>query len=277
MRNSKKYLGKLENRGLGIVYGGLYWLNGDAQLKASERQKLRKFIGWLGKLPERLENEFSFDKKIYVNSSYYINDGNEQVFKIYGYSLNSIYEDQRVFEIKVIVNDLDSSNGIYLDHWEGFKKWLKKLNVSDLDVYMDDYFRPIEISRDEDNIWVSHTESYFGVQGLVNFLYDENENINKKGWFFKDYLSYTNYPDKFLGVYHIGNKDYFFWEPEHTNRILTLEVWYSDDKSTRVVNHEWSNTTFKVDGNVDDEHSLWIFRWDENKKEWSPFTKNEFN
>lgn len=277
MRKAMKYVEKMKKSGLGVVNDALYWINGDAKLKASQRQKLRKFIGWLEKLPERLEKEYGFKDRIYINSSYYVNGGNEQIFTIDGYTLKDIYEDKNIFSIKVIVNDLDENDDVYTDHWEGFKKWLKELDINNLDRYLDDYFRPIEISRDDENIWVSHTVSIFGVQGLINFLYDENENVNKKGWFFNDYLSYTNYPDKFLGVHHSGNKDYFFWEPEHTNRLLTLEVWYSDDKSTRVVNHEWSNTTFKVDGNVDDEHSLWIFRWDENKKEWSPFTKNEFN
>lgn len=279
MRKSMKYVEMLNKSGLGLVNGALYWLNGDAGLKASERRKLRKFIGWLEKLPKRLENEFNFDKKVYVNSSYYVNGGNEQIFRLCGYTLNNIYEDQFIFDIEVIVNDLDESDGIYTDHWVGFKKWLKNLNVNDLDSYLDDYFRPIEISRDEDNIWVSHTNSSFGVQGLINFLYDENENVNEKGWFFKDHLSFTNMPDKFLGVYHAGgtgDKDYFFWEPEHTTRLLVLEVWYSSEDNSKVVNYNW-NTDFDIMTNEEDNNSSWIHRWDKDRSEYVPFIKNKFN
>ena len=141
MRNAKKYLKRLKDSGLGIVHDGRYWLNGDAGLKASQRQKLRKFIGWLERLPEKLKNNFNFDKKVYVESRYYINDGKEQVFGLYGYGYtlsNKVFEEHYIFEIKVIVNDLDESNGFYLDHWDGFKKWLKDLDVNNLDNYLYD-------------------------------------------------------------------------------------------------------------------------------------------
>ena len=275
MRNTKKYINKLFNAGIELQNGGVYWLNGDASLKASQRQKFRKFIGWLEKLPERLENEFNFDKKIHVNSSYCINDGNEQMFSIYGYTLSDIYVDQYVFEIKTVVNDLDESEGIYTDHWEGFKKWLKELNINHLDNYLDDWFKKIEITVDDEGDYnISHSVSVYGIQGLIDFLYDEDRFNPERRWEFKDNRVYTGYRN-FIGCYHeSSNKDIIFWESA-SNRLLALEVWYKED-TTQVINYSWSEL-YSVEANPDDNYESWIYRWDSDKQEDLPVTKYKFN
>ena len=273
MRNTKKYINKLWDAGYTLRDGGVYWLNGDASLKASERQKFRKILGWMENLPKMLKEKFNLDYNIVIGSNFYENGG-EEIFEIYGFDRDT---EQDIFYFGGVVNDVDE-NG-YIHHWEGFKRLLKLIDTNNLDYHLDVYFRPIEIVRDKDTITISHTESIFGVQNLINFLYNENNDVNKKGWLFKDHLSFTNMPDKFLGVYHAGgtgDKDYFFWEPEHTTRLLVLEVWYSSEDNSKVVNYNW-NTDFEIMTNEEDNNSSWIHRWDKDRSEYVPFIKNKFN
>lgn len=263
MRNTKKYKEMLFDAGLELQNEAVYWLNGDAGLKGSERQKMRSLIGWLCKLPELLENH-GMDKDLVVGSSFYENCG-EQWFSLYGF-IREPEGSRDIFEIAEVVNNIDD-NG-YIHHWEGFKKLLKMVNFKNLDSYLDKYFDPIEISEDKDSVKVSHTYSIHGIQNLVDYI--KNTDSDKK-WYIGGYLNYTNIGDDFIGSCSYSNKELFFWRSE-TNHITTLQVWYSYENNNKVVNHIWSSDYY-IDTNEADEDSQWIYEWDVNTHEGKPIMK----
>lgn len=260
MRNAKKYKEMLFDAGIELKDGAVYWLNGDAQLKASQRQKLRKFVGWLCELPELLENHV-MDKDLVIGSSFYENCG-EQWFSIYGF-IREPEGSRDIFEIAEVVNDIDD-NG-YIHHWEGFKKLLKMVNFQNLDSYLDNYFDPIEIEEDEDRVKVSHTYSIHGIQNLVDYI--KNMDSNDKKWYIGD----TNIGDDFIRSYISGNQELFFWRSE-SNHITTLKVWYSYENENKVVNHIWYSDYY-VDTNENDDDSQWVYEWDINTHEGNPIMK----
>lgn len=272
MRNTKKYIGKLFDAGYTLRDGGVYWLNGDAGLKASERQKFRKILGWLENLPKILEDKFNLKYNIVIGSNFYEN-GNEEWFEIYGFDRDT---EQDVFYFGEVVNDLDKND--YIHHWEGFKKLLKLININNLDHYLADYFKKIEIIIDKDGDYnVSHTESIYGVQGLIDLLYDEEKFNPEKLWEFKDRIYYAGYRT-YIGCYHAtSNKDIFFWESA-SSRLLALEVIYRED-TTNVINYNWSEL-YEVKGEgPDDENESWIYKyeWESREIKYTPITKYSFN
>ena len=269
MRNSKKYANMLMNAGYTLKNGAVYWLNGDAGLKASQRQKLRKVISWLEGLPVLLKKNFDVEYNIVIESNFYTNNL-EQFFEIYGVDLDT---GQDIFYFGDIVNDVDE-NG-YIDHWDGFKKLLKSIDVNYLGQYLDDWFKPIEIVVDEEeNYIISHSNSIYGTQELIDLLYNEEQFNTEKLWEFKDNRVYTGYR-KFVGCYHeTSNQDIFFWESANS-RLLALEVWYSDD-SIKVVNYNWSDL-YNVESNPEEGYDSWIYKWDPSKQEDTPVTKYTFN
>lgn len=269
MRNSKKYAEMLINAGIELRDGAVYWLNGDAQLKASQRQKLRKILGWICSLPKMVEEKFGFSINITVGSMFSEYNGEEK-FEIYGYDEDS---HQDIFYFGDVVNDVDE-NG-YIDHWDGFKRLLKSIDVNNLDNYLDNWFKPIEITTDKEGDYnVSHSESIYGIQGLVDTLYDEKNFNPSTGWEFKDNRLYTGYR-RFIGCYHeSSNKDIVFWESAG-DRLLALEVVYSDD-SIKVVNYDWSEL-YSVEANPEDNYESWIYKWDSDKIEDVPVTPYKFN
>lgn len=271
MRNSKKYVEKLFNAGYTLKNGGIYWLNGDAGLKASERQKFRKIISWLENLPEKLKEKFDTNYNVVIESNFYENNM-EQMFEIYGVDQDT---GQDVFYFGKEVNDLDENDGQYVHHWEGFKRLLKSIDVNNLDNYLDDWFKEIEITTDDEGDYnITHSESVYGIQGLIDTLYDEdNFNPNKK-WEFKDNRVYTGYRN-FIGCYHEdSNRDIIFWESANS-RLLALEVWYHEN-STQVVNYNWSEL-YSVESNLEDDYNSWIYKWDSENMEDVPITKYKFN
>lgn len=271
MRNTKKYINKLFNAGIELQNGGVYWLNGDASLKASQRQKFRKILGWITDLPKKLKEKFDLDYDIVIGSTFY-ESNREECFEIYGFDRNT---EQDIFNIREVVNDLDENDGQYVHHWEGFKKLLKMIDVNNLDNYLDNYFKEIEIVVDkEGNYNVSHTESIHGIQKLINLLYDEDRFDPEKVWEFKNRIWYAGYR-RFIGCYHASsNEDLIFWESSN-NRLLTLRVWYSyEEGSIEVVNYEWSEL-HEIKWETGEDTS-YIYKWDPEKMEDILVTKNNF-
>lgn len=269
MRNTKKYVEKLFNAGYTLKNGGIYWLNGDAGLKASQRQKLRKILGWLENLPKMLRSKFDVDYNVVIESNFYTNNL-EQKFEICGVDQDT---GQDIFYFGDTVNDVDE-NG-YINHWDGFKRLLKSIDVNNLDNYLDDWFKEIEITTDDEGDYnVTHSESVYGIQRLIDLLYNEDEFDPHKKWEFKDNRVYTGYRH-FVGCYHeTSNQDIIFWESANS-RLLALEVWYKDD-STQVVNYNWSEL-YSVEANPDDNYNSWIYKWDSENVEDVPVTTYKFN
>lgn len=270
MRNSKKYKEMLFNAGYTLRNGAVYWLNGDAGLKASERQKFRKILAWLEGLPKMLKEKFDLSCNIVIDSNFY-ESNLEQFFEIYGVDQDT---GQGIFYFGEPVNDVEE-NDEYIHHWEGFKKLLKMIDVNNLDNYLDNYFKEIEIVVDkEGNYNVSHTESIHGIQKLINLLYDEDRFDPEKVWEFKNRIWYAGYR-RFIGCYHASsNEDLIFWESSN-NRLLTLRVWYSyEEGSIEVVNYEWSEL-FEIKWETGEDTS-YIYKWDPEKMEDILVTKNNF-
>lgn len=194
----------------------------------------------------------------------------EQMFEIYGIDQDT---GQDVFYFGGVVNDVDE-NG-YIEHWNGFKKLLKSIDVNNLDQYLDDWFKPIEISTDDEGDYVvSHTNSIYGIQTLIDLIYDEERFDSNKLWEFKDRIWYAGYR-RFIGCYHASsNEDLIFWESSN-NRLLTLRVWYSyEEGSIEVVNYEWSEL-FEIKWEAGEDTSS-IYKWDSEKMEDVLVTKNNF-
>lgn len=270
MRNSKKYKEMLFNAGYTLRNGAVYWLNGDAGLKASERQKFRKILAWLEGLPKMLKEKFDLSYNIVIDSNFY-ESNLEQFFEIYGVDQDT---GQGIFYFGEPVNDVEENDG-YIHHWEGFKKLLKIIDVNNLVDYLDNHFKKIEITTDDEGDYnISHTESIYGIQTIVDHIYDEANFNSSKGWEFKDRLLYTGYRN-FVGCYHTSsNEDIFFWESAG-DRLLALEVWYHED-TTKVVNYNW-NELYSVEANPDDNYNSWIYKWDSEKMEDVPVTTYKFN
>lgn len=269
MRNSKKYREMLMNAGYTLKNGAVYWLNGDASLKASQRQKFRKILGWIADLPKKLKEKFDLDYDIVIESNFYENNM-EQLFEIYGVDQDT---GQDVFYFGETVNDVDE-NG-YVDHWEGFKKLLKMIDTNNLDNYLDDWFKKVDVEVDSEGDYnISHSESVYGIQELINLIYDEDNFDPHKKWEFKDNRIYTGYRN-FIGCYHeTSNQDIVFWESTNS-RLLALEVWYKED-TTEVVNYNWSEL-YSVEANAEDDYNSWIYRWDSEKCEDIPVTPYRFD
>ena len=141
MRNAKKYKEMMFNSGIALKDGGVYWLNGDAGLKASERQKFRKILGWICSLPKMIEEKFGFSINMEIGSMFSEYNGEEK-FEIYGYDTDG-YQD--IFYFGGVVNDVDENDG-YIHHWDGFKRLLKSIDVNNLDQYLYNYFGSV-VSR----------------------------------------------------------------------------------------------------------------------------------
>lgn len=153
MRNSKKYKEMLFNAGYTLRNEAVYWLNGDAGLKASERQKFRKVLGWLENLPKMLKENFDLSCNIVIDSNFY-ESNLEQFFEIYGVDQDT---GQGIFYFGEPVNDVEENDG-YIHHWEGFKKLLKMIDVNNLVDYLDNHFKKIEITTDDEGDYnISHT------------------------------------------------------------------------------------------------------------------------
>ena len=264
MRNAKKYKEKLFKAGYTLQAGGVYWLNGDAKLTASERQKFRKFLSWLEKLPERFRSNFGLDMNIEILSNFYIWE-NGQRFCITGVNAK---DRTQLFDTDTLVNFVWDEDDEYIDHWEGFKGWLREFDTNNLDGYLVDYFRPINVFvNDYGDIEISHLSSIYGIKNVVDVLHDELKKEKRKGW---EFLEYARNPKKLLGSIKNSDKEVFFWEGGYTY-LKSLEVEYSKDGN--IIDYVWGETSYKV---VEEEDGKWLYVWDNQEHNHLKYRRYEF-
>ena len=259
---TKKALNMLLNSGVELADGALYWINGDARLKASQRQCLSRIVKWIANLPKILKDEFKENDQLVVASSF-SERNREQIFEIYGY-YNNPYRD--VFSIKVFVNDLDWwGEDHYLEHWEGFKIFLKNIDYKNMNQYLDERYSHIEVSRDkEGDIVVSHMDSFYGIQPIVDVI--ESKDFDpKKMWLFQDYR-YNHGYIRLEGVFVTPSFTKVFWRRHWSDRLICLE--YSLNDSGKVIKYSWDNDSY-MNRSMEFVDKLWIHK--EVNDKWEPY------
>ena len=263
MRKANKFKEMLWNKGITLNQGGVYWLNGDAELSASQRNKLRKVLGWIANLPQYLKEEFNYECDLVIRSSFFV-QGYEELFGLYG---SNTKDGEDIFAIEIVVNDYDES-GDYIHHWEGMKKWLASIDANHLNSYLEGLFLPVRVSHLEGGeVEVSHEETLCGIDEVVEEIHHELEKNDLREWWFPQYYSGRN----LLGVIKTPNKEKFFWGggfPE----LKTLEIEFSRDGKT-ISNYVWGSTPYGSATKADIT-TLWV--WDDPQQKYLKLGEFEF-